>query len=141
MDGSPLADTPAFRGQRDGTAERRSVPRYALVMKGLAEHAKLVGAGQMEVIASNVGAAGILLHTDAELVYEHDLLVLSFVPLHSSDLLLLSVRVLWVKRDLSKYLGRVSFGCSFVDMPAARIARLLDPAREAAALRGVDRAY
>ena len=67
-------------------------------------------------------------------------MVASFVPLHRSDLVLLSVRVQWVKRHLSKYLGRVSFGCAFVEMPPARIALLLEPAREAAALRGLEQA-
>lgn len=128
--------------QRDGTAERRSTPRFALVMKGLAEHAKLAGAGQLDVIASDIGAAGILLHTDAvAMVNEHDLLVLSFVPPNSADLVRLSVRVLWVKENVSKTMGRVSFGCAFVDTPPDRIARLIDPAREAAALRGIEEPY
>lgn len=125
-----------------GGAERRAHPRYALVMKGLAEHTKLVGSGQIEIIASNISRSGMLVHTDSgDMLSEHDLMEFTFTPLHDGELIRLKVRVMWIERDLSKQMGRVSCGCAFIDTPAVLVDRLLGPAAEAADLRGIEEPY
>ncbi len=111
-------------------------------MKGQADHVGLVGATGFDVAVSDISEGGILLHTDhAATLSIEDILRVTFSPLHDGEVVILQVRVVWMKENMSPHLGKVSFGCFFFRTPLATINEILIPAREANELKLIPEPY
>ncbi len=122
--------------------DRRVMPRYCLVEKGLMEHLALAGSSQIEVVASNISVTGILLHTNhGSTLAPDDLLSVTFTPLYEGELITVKVRVVWIRQHMVHDLGNCTFGCYFFETPQETVNRLLAPAREAAALKTIQEPY
>jgi hypothetical protein len=137
-----MAETDKVQSPGSGVAERRSNPRYAVLIKGVADHVGLVGGGGFDVLASDVSEGGILLHANhAGAIAVEDLLKLTFSPLQDGDFVNLQVRVVWIKENMAPHLGKLSFGCFFFRSPLAAINEIVIPARVANELKLIPEPY
>lgn len=137
-----MAEPERPQAQLPAGVERRAHPRYAILIKGVADHVGLVGGGGFDILASDISEGGILLHAlHAGTLAVEDILKLTFSPLQEGDFVNLQVRVVWIKENMAPHLGKVSFGCFFYRTPLADINEVLIPARVANELKLIPEPY
>ena len=116
----------------DKFIEKRTHPRYPLLVVGEARHTTLTGSGVIRIVASNISMGGIVINTDphGEIIESGDVLNLTFPMLHQPALEL-QARVVWKRKGAEPAIGEYSFGMFFLNAEASEIKRLHDPARSA----------